>query len=162
MGVKNGEGEGERNFDLNSKHMIFAYQVLRQSGCGEEKKWCEVGLQMQKVKRDSRLWRFEDCLKTADRGGSLCCGVQHPVIRVGCFFFCFFLHGRQTQPEICQSPVPLWHLRVVRQSQGHVFYLTEANVDDLIFMPLPKNENQPLYCLDIVSLFTTQPETTFN
>lgn len=44
---------------------------------------------MQKVKRDSRLWRFEDCLKTADRGGSLCCGVQLPVIRVGCFFLFF-------------------------------------------------------------------------
>lgn len=158
MGVKNGEGEGERNFDLNSKHMIFAYQVLRQSGCGEEKKWCEVGLQMQKVKRDSRLWRFEDCLKTADRGGSLCCGVQHPVIRVGCFFFVFFSTGgkrsQRSVNHLCHCDI--W------QSQGHVFYLTEANVDDLIFMPLPKNENQPLYCLDIVSLFTTQPETTFN
>lgn len=39
---------------------------------------------MEKVKRDSRLWRFEDRLKTADRGGSLCCGVQHPAI---CFLF---------------------------------------------------------------------------
>lgn len=25
-------GKGGRNFDLESKHMIFAYQVLRQSG----------------------------------------------------------------------------------------------------------------------------------
>lgn len=30
-------GKGGRNFDLESKHMIFAYQVLRQSG-GKKKK----------------------------------------------------------------------------------------------------------------------------
>lgn len=161
MGWKNGEGEGERNFDLKSKHMIFAYQVLRQSGCEEEKKRCEVGLQMEKVKWDSRLWRFEDRLKTADGGGSLCCGVQHPVICVGCFFLFFSPREANTARDLSITFATV----TSEGSQtilGALFYLTEANVDDLIFMPQPKNENQPLYCLDIVSLFTTQPETTFN
>lgn len=44
------KGVGEENFDLESKHVIFAYQVFQQS-----KKKSEVGLVMQKVKLDSYL-----------------------------------------------------------------------------------------------------------
>lgn len=45
------KGVGEENFDLESKHVIFAYQVFQQS----KKKKSEVGLVMQKVKLDSYL-----------------------------------------------------------------------------------------------------------
>lgn len=53
---------------------------------------------MQKVKRDSHLWRFEDRLRTADRRGS--CGVQHPIICVGCFFVVFFPREANTGRDL--------------------------------------------------------------
>lgn len=56
---ENEEGGGRGgNFDLESKHMIFAYQVLGQSrgkGRREEKKKRGAGLQMQKVKLDAHF-----------------------------------------------------------------------------------------------------------
>lgn len=52
MRMKNEDGEGGRNFDLESKHaFFFAYQVLQQT----EKKKRKVGLQTQEVELDSHL-----------------------------------------------------------------------------------------------------------
>lgn len=115
---------------------------------------------MQKVKRDSRLWRFEDRLRAADRRGSLCCGVQHPVTRVGCFCFPREANTGRDLSITCATVTSEGSQTILRARV--LLNLTEANIEDLIFMPLPKNENQPLYCLDIGSLFTTQSETTFN